>query len=126
MFAGDCRLHALSYLPSVLGGMFALGAHTSPLPSDSPLKKAWFKRGANVTATCRKSYASTKTRVGPDKMQFSATVDAAGVQPNERTFLQRPETVESYFVLWRLTKDPKYREWAWDAAQVCLSYGNSF
>ena len=26
---------------------------------------------------------------------------------------QRPETVESMFVLWRMTKDPKYREWGW-------------
>ena len=30
----------------------------------------------------------------------------------------RPETVESYFVLWRLTKDPKYREWGWQVAQA--------
>jgi len=26
--------------------------------------------------------------------------------------------VESYFVLWRLTGDPKYRDWGWDAVQA--------
>ena len=26
--------------------------------------------------------------------------------------------VESYFYLWRITKEQKYRDWAWEAAQV--------
>lgn len=29
-----------------------------------------------------------------------------------------PQTFESYFVMWRLTKDPKYREWGWEAVQA--------
>ena len=29
----------------------------------------------------------------------------------------RPETVESYFYLWRITKDPKYREWGYEMLQ---------
>ena len=33
-------------------------------------------------------------------------------------YILRPEVIESYFVMWRLTKDQKYRDWAWDAAQV--------
>lgn len=28
--------------------------------------------------------------------------------------LQRPETVESLFYMWRITKDPKYRQWGWE------------
>lgn len=27
--------------------------------------------------------------------------------------LLRPETVESLFILWRVTGDPRYREWGW-------------
>ena len=34
----------------------------------------------------------------------------------------RPEVIESYFILYRLTKDPKYRDWAWDAAQAIERY----
>ncbi len=26
--------------------------------------------------------------------------------------------IEAYFYLWRVTRDPKYREWAWDAAMA--------
>ena len=35
-----------------------------------------------------------------------------------RYYILRPETFESYFIMWRLTKDPKYREWGWEAVQV--------
>lgn len=26
--------------------------------------------------------------------------------------------MESYFLMWRLTKDPKYREWGWEMVQA--------
>ncbi|KAH7358838.1 endoplasmic reticulum mannosyl-oligosaccharide 1,2-alpha-mannosidase [Plectosphaerella cucumerina] len=28
--------------------------------------------------------------------------------------LQRPETAESLFYMWRITEDPKYRDWGWE------------
>ena len=37
---------------------------------------------------------------------------------NEKMYLLRPETVESYFYLWRHTHDPIYREWGWEMVQV--------
>ncbi|KAI6249684.1 Mannosyl-oligosaccharide 1,2-alpha-mannosidase [Erysiphe necator] len=36
------------------------------------------------------------------------------VKSNDRHNLQRPETVESLFYLWRITGDLKYREWGWE------------
>jgi len=36
----------------------------------------------------------------------------------ERYYILRPEVVEGYFYMWRFTHEPKYREWAWEAAQV--------
>ena len=35
-------------------------------------------------------------------------------QSNDEFSLLRPETVESLFVLWRITHREKYRAWAWD------------
>lgn len=32
--------------------------------------------------------------------------------------MQRPETVESLFYLYRLTKDERYREWGWKIFQA--------
>jgi hypothetical protein len=36
--------------------------------------------------------------------------------------LQRPETVESLFYMWRITRDPKYREWGWEMFQSFMNY----
>mmetsp|Transcript_32936 Transcript_32936/g.129307 ORF Transcript_32936/g.129307 Transcript_32936/m.129307 type:complete len:105 (+) Transcript_32936:1633-1947(+) len=33
-------------------------------------------------------------------------------------YLQRPEAVEAQFYLWRQTKDPKYRAYAWRIFEV--------
>lgn len=43
----------------------------------------------------------------------------SSLQP--RLQLLRPETMESLFLMWRFTKDPKYREWGWKvrSLRVC-------
>ena len=35
------------------------------------------------------------------------------IHANDRFSILRPETVESYFYLWRITKNQKYRDWGW-------------
>ena len=36
--------------------------------------------------------------------------------------MQRPETVESLFYMYRLTKDERYREWGWEIFQAFEKY----
>ncbi|KAI1819202.1 amino acid permease [Xylaria intraflava] len=36
--------------------------------------------------------------------------------------LQRPETVESLFYMWRITGDIKYREWGWEMFKSFMAY----
>ena len=36
--------------------------------------------------------------------------------------LQRPETVESLSLMWRITKDPIYREWGWQIFKAFLEH----
>lgn len=43
-------------------------------------------------------------------------------RPNEKYYIQRPEVIEGWFYMWRLTHDRKYRDWAWDAAQAIEKY----
>lgn len=45
------------------------------------------------------------------------------IKSSNPSYLLRPETVESYFYLWRATHDPKYREWGWEVVQVCAWVG---
>lgn len=37
--------------------------------------------------------------------------------PGNKYWSQRPEVIESLFVMWRLTHDPKYRRWGLEIAQ---------
>lgn len=40
----------------------------------------------------------------------------------DRHNLQRPETVESLFYMWRITGEVKYREWGWEMFQAFVKY----
>ena len=44
--------------------------------------------------------------------------DAMAISPNDKHYVLRPEVIESYFYMWRLTKEQKYRDWGWAATQV--------
>lgn len=57
-------------------------------------------------------------KLGPEAFHFDANTEAKAIRQNEKHYLLRPETVESYFYMWRLTKDQKYRDWGWEAVQV--------
>ncbi|KAM3183168.1 hypothetical protein ACTXT7_010881 [Hymenolepis weldensis] len=102
----------MTHLACFSGGMFALGAEKK---DDSDV---WFKRGKDLTQTCRKSYAQTDTGLGPESFVFSESVDAVAATGNAKFYYLRPETVESYFYMWRFTHDPIYRQYAWDVVQA--------
>lgn len=44
------------------------------------------------------------------------------VQVTDNSYLQRPEAVESWFILWRITHNQKYRDWGWEYAQGNLPF----
>jgi mannosyl-oligosaccharide alpha-1,2-mannosidase len=53
--------------------------------------------------------------------RFSEAVEAKALKSQEKYYILRPETVESYFIMWRLTHEQKYRDWGWDVVQVGLN-----
>lgn len=97
--------------------MFALGSVHTAHSLD------WLSIGINITNTCHDSYAYTESKLGPESFHFSDTVEAVAIQPQEKIYLLRPETFESYFYLWRITKDQKYRDWAYEAVLVGFRVG---
>ena len=44
------------------------------------------------------------------------------IKVNDNHNLQRPETVESLFYMWRITGDPMYREWGWEMFKAFVKY----
>ncbi|XP_065584891.1 mannosyl-oligosaccharide 1,2-alpha-mannosidase IA-like isoform X2 [Artemia franciscana] len=106
--------HKMDHLACFSGGMFALGAHT--LHDSSAARHMDIGKG--LTNTCHESYIRSETGLGPEAFRFSDGLEARALKSNEKYYILRPEVVESYFILWRLTKDKKYREWGWEAVQA--------
>ena len=75
----------------------------------------------DLMASCFAFYNSTATGLAPEIAYFTATAQDAQLHPDFDLYIQprdthnilRPETVESLFYLWRVTRDPVYREWGW-------------
>ena len=44
------------------------------------------------------------------------------IKPADTHNLQRPETVESLFYMWRITGDEKYRHWGWEIFESFVKY----
>lgn len=57
--------------------------------------------------------------IGPESFRFDNEQTAAiSTRKNEKYYILRPEVIETYFYLWRFTKDPKWRAYGWEAAQA--------
>jgi len=60
----------------------------------------------------------TATKLGPESFRFDGMTEAKAVRQGEKYYILRPEVIETYFYLWRITHDPKYQDWGWQAVQV--------
>ena len=96
------------------GGMLALGG----THLEEPLKSKHIALGKAITHTCHESYDRSNTKLGPEAFRFSDAIEAKALKSNEKYYILRPEVIESYFVLWRLTHDVRYRQWGWEAVQA--------
>lgn len=106
--------HKMDHLACFAGGLVALGAQSL----ETPDKERFTNIGAGITNTCHESYIRTATGIGPESFRFTEAVEAKATRQNEKYYILRPEVIESYFYMWRLTHDQKYRDWAWEAVQA--------
>ena len=102
----------MGHLTCFAGGMFALGAE------GSEKKEHYLHLGAEIARTCHESYDRATLKLGPEAFHFGQGKEAKAVGKNEKYYILRPEVIETYFVMWRLTKDPKYRDWGWEAVEA--------
>lgn len=82
-----------------------------------PYRRRHMSMARAITRTCHESYVRSATKLGPETFRFNEQLEAEGLEPEAGYFL-RPEVVESYFVMWRLTHDSVYREWGWEVVQA--------
>ncbi|XP_034524946.1 mannosyl-oligosaccharide 1,2-alpha-mannosidase IA isoform X2 [Ailuropoda melanoleuca] len=111
---GGLLEHKMGHLTCFAGGMFALGADDAP----TGLTQHYLQLGAEIARTCYESYNRTYMKLGPEAFRFDGGVEAIATRQNEKYYILRPEVVETYMYMWRLTHDPKYRKWAWEAVEA--------
>ncbi|XP_040821503.1 mannosyl-oligosaccharide 1,2-alpha-mannosidase IA isoform X1 [Ochotona curzoniae] len=115
---GGLLEHKMGHLTCFAGGMFALGADGAP----EGLAQHYLELGAEIARTCHESYNRTFMKLGPEAFRFDGGVEAIATRQNEKYYILRPEVVETYMYMWRLTHDPKYRKWAWEAVEALESH----
>lgn len=103
--------HSMGHLACFAGGMLALGGKIMGIDRHVEL-------GASLTATCHQSYVRTSTNLGPENFHFREGLEAEVLSSEAQYYILRPEVIESYFILWRLTHDQRYRQWGWEAVEA--------
>ncbi|KAE8132907.1 glycoside hydrolase [Aspergillus pseudotamarii] len=132
--------HLVCFLP----GSIAIGATEGLTEKEARKRPSWNSRkehqmqlARELMKTCWAMYAVTNSGLSPEIAWFE--VDEADIRPSSRPSptarskddkacwkrdlnikpldahnLQRPETVESLFLMYRVTNDPLYRKWGWE------------
>ncbi|XP_061918293.1 mannosyl-oligosaccharide 1,2-alpha-mannosidase IA [Entelurus aequoreus] len=106
--------HKMGHLACFSGGMIGLGADDGA-PDQ---RQHYLDLAAQITHTCHESYDRSATKLGPETFRFDSGAEATATRLSDRYYILRPEVIESYMYLWRLTHDPKYRDWGWEAVEA--------
>ncbi|KAL7522486.1 hypothetical protein ACHAWX_007192 [Stephanocyclus meneghinianus] len=113
--------HKMSHLTCFMGGALALGAYTDPDGMSSPRATRDFNTAKALAYTCYQMYARSATGLSPEYVVFSDCNDFE-ISKTEPSYMLRPEAVETFFYLNKLTGDPIYREWGWEVFQSIEKY----
>ncbi len=106
----------MDHLVCFMGGNLALGA-TGGRPLSSTRLRALAHQdlslGAELTKSCYCMYNTTPSGLAGEIAYFNLEQgsDKENIETRQRDAhnLMRPETVESLFILWRITGDVKYK-----------------
>ncbi|KAI1296086.1 hypothetical protein EDD11_007584 [Mortierella claussenii] len=119
--SGSKNAHAeMEHLACFIAGSLAMGSKYFDRPQDLELAK-------KVAEGCYMGYHSSVTGIGPEEMKFEAGKEPRTFSVNPNTFysrplsrghyILRPETLESLWILYRLTGEKKYQDQAWEIFQ---------
>lgn len=98
----------MEHLACFVPGMLALGA-TSGIVEDPKERARHMDVAKQMTETCYHMYSQSPSGISAESTTFSSS----GMRQKDGQYHMRPEVLESIFILWRTTKDERYREMGW-------------
>jgi mannosyl-oligosaccharide alpha-1,2-mannosidase len=111
------RFNAMDSLSWFAGGNFILGGMVTH-------NQTLVDFGLMIADTAGALYKHTAAHLGPEWVHWTPDCSPDwgekhcsgynSVRPADTSFQLRPEALETWYYAYRATKDPKYREWAWD------------
>ncbi|RHZ74063.1 hypothetical protein Glove_227g74 [Diversispora epigaea] len=118
----------MDHLSCFVPGMLAIGSKVLNRPKD-------FDVAIGLAETCYWSYKNTKTGIGPEVFWFETEKKRRpksksrlngdppeGIIRTNTKYLLRPETIESLFILYRITGNKEYQEKGWEIWQSIEKY----
>ncbi|KAF9950663.1 hypothetical protein BGZ72_007742 [Mortierella alpina] len=111
----------MEHLACFISGSLAMGSKYFDRPKDMVLAK-------QVAQSCYLSYHHSETGIGPEAMKFELGQKSGTfiAKPDtfysraisNKSYILRPETLESLWILYRLTGEKKYQDQAWEIFQA--------
>jgi len=102
----------MDHLVCFISGALVLGAEHA---SEEEIAKEYLALAEHTTTLCRDFYRAQVSGLSPDVVVASS--DSGTMYGTHNQNIQRPETVEAIFYMYRKTGDEKYRNWAWEIFQ---------
>jgi len=112
-FKGGSLQRKMDHLACFTAGLLALGVMHGVVEGEK--RDLHLKRAISLAETCFQMYDQMASGLSPEYVTFNRDGRLnAGVD----FYILRPETVESFFLLWRVTKDQKWRDYGWKIFQA--------
>merc|ERR1719499_281338 len=99
----------MDHLACFTSGLLTLGVIHEVV--DGEQRELHKERAIALAETCYHMYKDMKSGLSPEYVTFNAQ---GRFNPGVDFYLLRPETVESFFLLWRLTKEQRWRDYGWE------------
>eukprot|EP00096_Caligus_rogercresseyi_P002186 TRINITY_DN1417_c0_g1_i7.p1 TRINITY_DN1417_c0_g1~~TRINITY_DN1417_c0_g1_i7.p1 ORF type:complete len:421 (+),score=118.63 TRINITY_DN1417_c0_g1_i7:214-1476(+) len=124
LFIGEIQWGGSNFKPKMdelvcfLPGTLALGVHHG-------MPAVHMEMAKSLMETCYQTFATNPTHLAPEITFFnykSGSKKDFYVKSLDAHYLLRPETVESLWYMYYMTKDPIYQDWGWEIFQGIEKY----
>merc|ERR1719499_482498 len=109
---GGNKQRKMDHLACFASGLLTLGVMHDVVEGEQ--RELHKERAIALAETCYHMYKEMQSGLSPEYVTFNGE---GRFSPGVDFYLLRPETVESLFLLWRLTKEQKWRDYGWEIFQ---------